>query len=48
MNKLELLRFAKNNNIYIVRHKYIDQVSEINNYLLDHAQGSDLDRLGIK
>lgn len=45
MNKLELLKFAKNNNIYIVRHKYIDQVSEINNYSLDHAQDSDLDRL---
>lgn len=45
MNKLELLKFAKNNNIYIVRHKYIDQVSEINNYSLDHAQNSDLDRL---
>lgn len=45
MNKLELLKFAKNNNIYIVRHKYIDQISEINNYLLDNATGSDLDNL---
>lgn len=41
MDKLELLRFAKNNNIYIVRHMHIDEVSEINNYLLDIAKNND-------
>lgn len=41
MNKLELLRFAKNNNIYIVRYTCVNEVSEIDNYFLDIAKNND-------